>query len=240
MDLVCLEDNTPVTSTMNSYSIPAVNAIAVLPEHDETPEYYRQQHSKTISSASPYEQSEVPTTAYFAIDGQGSRENGDHDSVVSATIVHGVGQGGFKNGGLKQCQDVFWAVLFYLHLFGITAVLCYNISNDDNIVNIADADYGSIVWLVVVTSAAAVTLSTLALGWMMVDAVLLIKTALAFSVISSLAIAILGWVLGIASVAVLGIFAFAIGCFYAIVGKGPESTFLWISTRCNPLADPLL
>jgi hypothetical protein len=195
--------------------IPMVTAIGVPPQDEEAPPYCEGQIVKKVSS-SWSESSEGRTTAFLSIDGecQQRSNNSDNDAIVRATLVHDFGQGQFKNGTLKKYQDIFWAALFYLHLFAIAAVQRYG-----NYVNLGVVAYRPVVLLVVLASVTAVVLATLTLGWLQEKAVLIVRIASTFNILSSLAIAIFGCEIGDALVWVLGSLAFAISCCYALTGK---------------------
>lgn len=99
------------------------------------------------------------------------------------------------------CRDVFWAVLFYLHLAGIIVLTVLyapiavqaasegtnrrleQAANDDGTQEI-DVDVSALLPLLGVGSALSVLLSTLALGFMINFAEGLVKTALIFNVLA--------------------------------------------------------
>jgi hypothetical protein len=154
----------------------------------------------------------------------------EYNPVVSspAVIDHGAaspftsfGSGGFRNQPTKKYQDVIWSIVFYLHLIVMIVMLGFNISTVESL---QGGSYGAIMFLVLVTSAVAVGLSSFALQWMMTNTITFVQTALIFSVGSSLAIGIFGLMTGNILIGILGLLSFAVGICYSYVG-----TFnLWI------------
>jgi Plasma-membrane choline transporter len=121
---------------------------------------------------------------------------------------------------IKQFQDVIWAVLFIAHLAVMMVVIGLGIqqgsSNDQNgYGGGASSINGSILFLTSVTGLTAVALSAAALGFMMKNSEVLVQTALVFSVATSLAIAIVGFLTGSILMGCLGLFSFAVGICYA-------------------------
>lgn len=114
---------------------------------------------------------------------------------------------------IKQYQDVIWAILFMAHL--IVIVLVVLLGFDSNNAASGGGLRGNIIFLTCTTGLAAVGLSAMSLSFMMQNTKTLVQTALIFSVASSLAVGILGFLVGSILVGCLGLFSFAIGCCYA-------------------------
>jgi len=112
----------------------------------------------------------------------------------------------------KQCNDVFWAVLFVAHLVAVLVVIGIGMSQADLS---SGTGYGNIIFMVSVSALAAVVLSTFCLTFMMKNAEILVQTALLFSVCSGLAIGIVGFMTGSMLMGFIGIGSFVIGCCYA-------------------------
>lgn len=110
----------------------------------------------------------------------------------------------------KQFQDVIWAVLFIAHLIAIIVVIAFNIG-------VGSTVNGNIIFVTCTTGLAAVGLSSMSLSFMMQHAKTLVETALIFSVCTSLAIGIIGFMIGSILMGCLGLLSFAIGCCYAKV-----------------------
>jgi Plasma-membrane choline transporter len=113
---------------------------------------------------------------------------------------------------IKQYQDVIWAVLFILHLIAVVVVVLLEFSTSTLQ---GSALQGNIIFMTCTTGLAAVGLSAMALSFMMQHAKTLVEMALIFSVASSLAVGIMGFVLGSVLMGCLGLFSFAVGCCYA-------------------------
>ena len=124
---------------------------------------------------------------------------------------------------LTQYQDVVWAVAFILHLIAMIGVIAVNWSSNDNNNNddnnggesSSSLSIGSTCFLVGVTGSVAVGLSIGALSLMVQQAERLVQMALLFSVATSLAVAVLGFMTGSLLMGGLGLLSFAIGVCYA-------------------------
>lgn len=115
----------------------------------------------------------------------------------------------------KQYKDVGFAIFFWLHIgvmlyFLVTSARAGGGNNEGNGYN-----YSGVAWCVSVCGLFAVGLSTVALGFMMKFANALVKIALIFSVLMSLAMGILGLMAGQIMMAAIGFMSFAFGCCYA-------------------------
>jgi hypothetical protein len=111
-----------------------------------------------------------------------------------------------------QFQDVMWAVAFYVHLLVVICMIVLGLQSSEGVTSGA---YGGIVFTVSVTGVTSVGFSIAALSFMMKNAEALVQTALFFSVASSLAVGIVGFMAGSILMGVLGLVSFAIGICYA-------------------------
>jgi len=114
----------------------------------------------------------------------------------------------------NQFNDVFFGVLFFCHLAVMGVLLVSSLGGGGGYYN-NGGDVSGIVYACSVCGVFSAGLSTIALGFMMRFATALIKTALFFSVASSLALAILGLASGNLLMGILGLVSFAFGCCYA-------------------------
>lgn len=116
----------------------------------------------------------------------------------------------------RQFNDIGWAIAFYLHLAAMLVVLVTGLSRRTAGGGAqAGGGHGAIVWLVTVCGLAGIVMATLALSFMFRHADVLVQMALVFSVLTSLAIGILGFMTGSILMGVLGLVSFAIGICYA-------------------------
>ena len=142
-----------------------------------------------------------------------------HTSTVPyhAAASHYAAAGDEESAHLRQTpnhqfQDVIWAVAFYAHLI---VVLCLILVGLQSSGGVSSGAYGGIIFTVSVTGVTALGLSLTALSFMMQNAESLVQTALFFSVASSLAVGIVGFIAGSMLMGILGIVSFAIGICYA-------------------------
>jgi hypothetical protein len=120
-----------------------------------------------------------------------------------------------RQNPIKQYQDVGWAFLFIAHLAVMIVVLTMGLMTYEG--NVSSGSYGNIIFMVGVTGVTAIGLATAALSFMMNNAVTLVKSALIFSVITSLASGIAGFMFGSMMMGILGILSFLVGIWYAKV-----------------------
>jgi hypothetical protein len=120
-----------------------------------------------------------------------------------------------RQNPVKQYQDVGWAFLFIAHLAVMTVVLTMGLMSHEG--SFSSGSYGNIIFMVAVTGCSAIGLATAALSFMMNNAVVLVKAALIFSVLCSLAAGIAGFMFGSLMMGILGLFSFAVGICYAKV-----------------------
>jgi hypothetical protein len=113
----------------------------------------------------------------------------------------------------KQFQDVIWALAFYAHLVIVIVFICIELSSGQ--VAASGASYQKVTSVVIATGVAGLGLTTLALSFMMRQAQVLVQIALIFSVITSLAIGVVGFTVGQIWMGVIGLVSFAIGICYA-------------------------
>jgi cation transport ATPase len=121
----------------------------------------------------------------------------------------------------KQFQDVFWSVLFGVHLLIMVIIMAVMSGSLES----SGYNYSGVVWCVSMCALVAVGLSTMALGFMMQFATEMVKMALFFSVGCSLVMGILGAMAGQMWMSIVGFGSFAIGCCYAYMvwGRIPVS-----------------
>ena len=113
----------------------------------------------------------------------------------------------------KQYQDVIWAVAFWAHLLVIIILIGIGLQSQGG--GGGASNYSGALVLVGVTGGTAVGLSCTALSFMMQHTEMLVQTALIFSVTSSLAVGVVGFVVGSTWMGILGLVSFAIGICYA-------------------------
>jgi hypothetical protein len=114
----------------------------------------------------------------------------------------------------KQYQDVAWALLFVAHLIAMLVVISMGLTGSNQ--NAYGGGYGGTIFVVVgVTGLSSLIFSSLALSQMMKHTEILVQVALIFSVLCSLAIGIVGFMIGSIMTGVIGLIAFAFGCCYA-------------------------
>ena len=121
----------------------------------------------------------------------------------------------------KQYQDVGWAVAFIIHLIVIIFVIVFGMlspsaaaADDENSTSVS---YTPVIFTVGVTGLTSLVLSSAALTFMMKNTEILVQTSLLFSVGSSLAIGILGFMTGSMLMGALGLISFAVGIWYTKV-----------------------
>ena len=152
------------------------------------------------------------------------------DDAVQGYVAHGtstnhntaleVYQGEF-NGNKgdkqpKQFNDVFFAILFGIHLaiMGVLFLASFG-GGGGGYYNNGGGSVGGIIYACCVCGVFAAGLSTISLGFMMKFTQQLIQIALFFSVASSLALSILGFLSANLLMGILGLVSFAFGCCYA-------------------------
>jgi hypothetical protein len=118
-----------------------------------------------------------------------------------------------RQNPVQQYNDVGFAVAFLLHLVAMIGVLSYNILTSTE--SSSSGSYANIVFVVGVTGLVAVGLSTLALSFMLKHSTVLVKASLVFSVVTSLAVGIIGFMVGSLMMGILGLVSFAVGICYA-------------------------
>jgi hypothetical protein len=170
-------------------SIPIVQGVSVSPHRHN-------QHHHHDDGGGYYQQAPKP------------EEGGYGNPVVVEDPVGPASEG----GGGRHFRDVIWAVLFVAHLVAVLVLIAAGMSSVDLS---QGSDYSQVIFLVSVTAFAAVVLSTFALSWMMSNTETLVQMALVFSVLSSLAVGIVGFVMGSILLGCLGLLSFAVGICYA-------------------------
>jgi Plasma-membrane choline transporter len=126
------------------------------------------------------------------------------------------------NNNMRQpYQDVIWAIFFYLHLIVVVGLGLYIISSNgssssDGSSSVATVgSLSGILTLAGVSGVAAIGLSGVALQFMMRNTTTLCQIALVFSVCTSLAAGVVGFLMGNMLMGIVGIVSFAIGICYA-------------------------
>jgi len=165
-----------------------------------------------VSVTEPHYQ-QAPSSA----DAGGPWNKQQQPDPYAATAADGsglLGGGGPQNdnGNPRQFQDVFWGILFVGHLVAVIVLIFIGLQD---VSDVTSGSYGNILFMVSVSALCAVGLSTFALSFMMRNAEVLVQMALIFSVLSSLAIGIAGFVFGSTMMGIIGIASFVIGCCYA-------------------------
>lgn len=119
----------------------------------------------------------------------------------------------------KKYNDVFFAILFYVHLAIMGVLLVVNLSsgavNQNGNENGKASNYSGIIFCVFACGLFAIGLSSIALGFMMQHSTTLVKMALFFSIGCNLAIGILGLMAGQMLMGCIGMACFAFSCLYA-------------------------
>ena len=116
----------------------------------------------------------------------------------------------------KQFKDVIWAVAFVVHLGAMFVLITMNIASGNGGGGDGDGgSYGGLLFLVGVTALTSVALSSLTISLMMKYPIAMIKTALIFSTILLLVMAIAGFMSGSVFAGAIGLFFFAVTCCYA-------------------------
>ena len=115
----------------------------------------------------------------------------------------------------KKFQDVFWALLFWVHLVVVVGV-CVMMFTSGNAAQVdGSISIGDVLFVTGVCGFVAVGLCTLTLNFMMNNAEQLVQAALVFSVLTSLAMGVLGLATGNIILAIVGFLGFAAGSCYA-------------------------
>lgn len=194
-------------------NIPIVQGVAV---GDSKSDY--QQHT---SSSTSYRNNNESSGGNY----QGIPDSSDHAPATTPIIVDPDQLQQLRQDPIQQYQDVVWAVAFILHLVAMVAIIVVGMTSSKNNEEAEGGGggeegasvslSGSIVVLVAATGLVAVALSVGALSFMMRHTETLVQTALLFSVATSLAVGVLGFLIGSVMMGCLGLFSFAIGLCYA-------------------------
>mmetsp|Transcript_16067 Transcript_16067/g.21009 ORF Transcript_16067/g.21009 Transcript_16067/m.21009 type:complete len:497 (+) Transcript_16067:155-1645(+) len=115
----------------------------------------------------------------------------------------------------KQFQDVFWAVLFWMHLAGIIGFCVMNLATGNGAQAQGGLQLGDILFVSGVCGLVALGLSTVSLQLMQSMPEAMVQYALIFSCLLNLVMAFFAFVAGNIVVAGFGLLAFAISCCYA-------------------------
>jgi hypothetical protein len=155
--------------------------------------------------------SSAPTTSYSSYHGVSGSDpfskSGGHPSDGEILVL--------EERRTRKFQDVGWAIAFYLHLAAMLVVLFAGLAARSGGDSAQGGSHASIIWLVTVCGIAGIVMASLALSFMFRNADILVKIALVFSVATSLAMGIFGFVIGSILLGVIGMLNFAIGICYA-------------------------
>lgn len=168
--------------------------------------YSRIQDPAPVAASSPYQGTgEAVTATAYAM-----KQDGGPMNTAYPEQHH-------REPPRKQYQDLIFAVAFWVHLVIVGIVIFFNLGGASNQQQASSGFQGKIVSLTVASGLTSVGLSTFSLYFMMKHTESLVQTALIFSVCTSLAIGILGFLSGSIFMGVLGMLSFCVGCWYAKV-----------------------
>jgi hypothetical protein len=162
--------------------------------------------------------STIPIIQGSAISDVYQKQQTDHyqtnndERAVHATLVSDEERRSRREDTPKKFQDVFWAIAFIAHLI-VMIVLIVNGLRSQN--GIETNTYGPIVSVAGITGTFGIGASLCAFPFMMTNAIGLVKAALIFSLCTSLAMGIIGFMTGNILLGVLGLLSFAFGICYA-------------------------
>lgn len=144
--------------------------------------------------------------------------NTNYNNDTALEVYQGEFSGAKGDKQPKQFNDVFFSILFGLHLVVMGVLLIGAISGGNGGYynnNDGGGSVGGMVYACSVCGVFAAGLSTVSLGFMMKFTHQLIQTALFFSVASSLALSVIGFLSANLLMGILGLVSFAFGCCYA-------------------------
>jgi enamine deaminase RidA (YjgF/YER057c/UK114 family) len=181
-------------------------------------------HGPTISDrTTEATMSNVPIVQGIAIDDTSSKYQAPYDyespqgnayqKIEPNTFSSTTHNEQLRNEPIKQFQDVIWAILFVVHLCVVMVLIAMGMGSGSAFSQ--GTSYGGVLFVAGVTGLVAMGLSAGALSFMMQNAEMLVRIALIFSVATSLAIGIIGFMAGNMWMGGLGLLSFAIGCCYA-------------------------
>jgi hypothetical protein len=142
---------------------------------------------------------------------QGYAISSDHGPLVE----HGGNYNGYKGEHQpRKFNDVWAAVLFYVHLIAMAVLfpMALQAGNNDN--NGAGVDLGNVLYFCSITATIATLLATFSLGFMMLFANSLVKIALFFQIGATLAFAIISLFGGSIWISVLFWLSVSLFCLY--------------------------
>ena len=172
--------------------------------------------------------SSIPIVQGFAVEEPGKSSSTTYQNaasegspIINVQYADGQQQGMQHTKQPNQFRDVFWAILFIGHFIPLILYALYS-SGDEEYGNGNNNAGGSgsislgphLFWLSTL-ALVAVGLSSISLEGMMRYTDSLVKVALIFSVLFSLAIGVFGLMAGQLLMGILGFVSFAIGCCYA-------------------------
>jgi Plasma-membrane choline transporter len=181
--------------------------------------------TEAMVSAAPYHKVGAGGKAPIIVQGYAMDARPSQGAV---SVVHHPKEPSRPQTRQSGCRDVFWALLFYLHLAGVIVLTVLYAPmalqaasegtnrrlEESNSTN--DVDVSSLLPLLGVGSALSVLLSSLALGFMIQFADALIKTALIFNVLSFIFSAVaslfVASILGVVMSSVMAVVAMLYAC----------------------------
>mmetsp|Transcript_6405 Transcript_6405/g.18016 ORF Transcript_6405/g.18016 Transcript_6405/m.18016 type:complete len:499 (+) Transcript_6405:67-1563(+) len=121
----------------------------------------------------------------------------------------------YRQNPRKQFQDVFFAVLFWIHIAAVVVMSTIMFSSGNGAEAKYSSEFNDVIFVGGVSAMVSLALSTLSLKAMMNNAKLLVQVALVFSVAMSGVLAAFGLLSGSMIMGVMGLVMFAVGCCYA-------------------------
>lgn len=159
--------------------------------------------------------SNIPIIQGISVSDPYNNNNNKHNSPYDAAPSHYAAAGEHpRQTPNHQFQDVIWAVAFYAHLAVVLVLIVVGLQSSSS-GGVTAGNYGGLIFTVSVTGVTSLGFSISALSFMMKNAESLVQSALVFSVASSLAVGIFGFMIGSMLMGILGIVSFAIGICYA-------------------------
>mmetsp|Transcript_13614 Transcript_13614/g.19473 ORF Transcript_13614/g.19473 Transcript_13614/m.19473 type:complete len:492 (-) Transcript_13614:128-1603(-) len=177
--------------------------------------YYQDQQPISVVQGTPVQATAVPSS--FQKQEYSNQQQSQSEPILLQNHVTETGgdYNGFK--GTQQpmaYNDLFFALLFYVHLAVMAVVLLFAIGSVNGGEN-NGYDYTGVIYATVVCAVFAVGMSTLALGFMMRNATELVKLSLFFSILCNFVVGILGVMSGQILMGAVGLLCFAISICYA-------------------------
>ena len=189
-------------------TIPVVQGVPVESTGDS---YYQKQDQQGYQSQTPtYGTSDASAPYGDATSSPGAPLMGEGHIYSSQELRE------HRQSPSKKYKDVIWAILFWVHIVVVVGVCIMMFSSGNGVeLNGSSIALGNVTFITGICGAVAVGLCTVGLNFMMNNAEQLVQAALIFSVLTSLAMALLGLMTGNLILAILGGISFLIGCCYA-------------------------